>query len=83
VLRENPSVRATLGPLSARELEVLSMAADGLTNAQIASRMGVTIHAVKFHLASVYRKLLVANRTEAAALYFRTIAPPDQHAGVS
>jgi DNA-binding CsgD family transcriptional regulator len=44
-------------------------AARGLTNAQIASELDVSIHAVKFHLASIYRKLGVANRTEATALY--------------
>ena len=40
----------------------------GLTNVQIAGRLHVSIHAVKFHLAAIYRKLGVANRTEAAVL---------------
>jgi DNA-binding CsgD family transcriptional regulator len=55
--------------LSRREREVLEMTSLGLTNGQIASRLDVTTHAVKFHLASVYRKLGVANRTEAAVAY--------------
>jgi DNA-binding NarL/FixJ family response regulator len=55
--------------LSPRETEVLEMAALGLTNRQVAARLHVTVHAVKFHLAAVYRKLGVANRTEAAVLY--------------
>lgn len=59
--------------LSPRELEVLEMASLGLTNRQIAQRLYVTVHAVKFHLAGVYRKLGVSNRTEAAAVYLRTI----------
>jgi DNA-binding CsgD family transcriptional regulator len=59
-------------PLSPREFEVLRMATQGLTNAQIASRLGVTVHAVKFHLASIYRKLGVANRTEAAVVFLRS-----------
>ena len=42
------------------------MISRGLSNSQIATRLGLSIHAVKFHLASVYRKLGVANRTEAA-----------------
>lgn len=46
------------------------MTARGLTNSQIAAAIGVTIHGVKFHLASIYRKLGVGNRTEAAALYY-------------
>ena len=56
-------------PLSRRELEVLRMAAAGLTNPQIGARLDVSVHAVKFHLASIYRKLGVANRTEAAVAY--------------
>src|SRR3954452_21744382 len=42
------------------------MIADGLTNVEIGERLGVTVHAVKFHLNGVYRKLGVANRTAAA-----------------
>jgi DNA-binding NarL/FixJ family response regulator len=65
--------------LSPRELEVLNMAALGLTNHEIAGRLEVTVHAVKFHLAGIYRKLEVANRTEAAVVYLRSgafRAPP-------
>jgi DNA-binding NarL/FixJ family response regulator len=57
--------------LSPRELEVLDLAALGLTNHQIAARLHVTVHAVKFHLAAVYRKLGVSNRTEAVVLRLR------------
>lgn len=60
------------GVLSSRELEVLAMTSDGCTNSETAERLGVTVHAVKFHLASVYRKLGVANRTEAAVAYLRS-----------
>lgn len=63
-----PDPRALLSP---REVEVLEMAALGLTNWQIAARLHVTVHAVKFHLAAVYRKLGVTNRTEAAVVYLR------------
>lgn len=41
----------------------------GLTNGEIARRLTVSSHAIKFHLASVYRKLSVANRTEATVAY--------------
>jgi two-component system, NarL family, response regulator LiaR len=58
--------------LSPRECEVLRLATQGLTNAEIAARMEVTVHAVKFHLASIYRKLGVANRTEAAVVFLRS-----------
>lgn len=55
--------------LSCRETEVVEMASLGLTNGEIADRLSVTAYAVKFHLASVYRKLGVANRTQAAIAY--------------
>jgi DNA-binding NarL/FixJ family response regulator len=57
--------------LSPRESEVLEGAALGLTNMEIATRLNVTVHAVKFHLGSVYRKLGVANRTEAVVTFLR------------
>jgi DNA-binding NarL/FixJ family response regulator len=60
-----------LGGLSPRELEVLEMTSLGFTNTQIAGRLDVTVHAVKFHLGSIYKKLGVANRTEAAVAYLQ------------
>lgn len=57
--------------LSRRESEVLGMVATGLTNVQIARRLDVTVHAVKFHLAAIYRKLGVSNRTEAAVRFMQ------------
>lgn len=60
--------------LSEREAEVLELAAQGLTNSELAARLEITVHTVKFHLASVYRKLGVANRTEAVAVLFRSRA---------
>lgn len=60
--------------LSPREREVMDLAARGLTNARIAEALDVSTHAVKFHLASVYRKLHAANRTEATALYVTTLS---------
>jgi NarL family two-component system response regulator YdfI len=62
--------RTNIG-LSAREAEVLDMTSLGLTNMQIAERLNVTDHAIKFHLSSIYRKLGVANRTEAVVAYLR------------
>jgi len=44
------------------------MASQGLTNMQIAQRLNLSVHAVKFHLAAVYRKLGATNRTQAAFL---------------
>ena len=54
-----------------REMEILALVAEGLTNAQIARRLRVSDNTVKFHLQNVYLKLGVRNRTEAAAHYLR------------
>jgi DNA-binding CsgD family transcriptional regulator len=61
--------------LTPREAEVLELIAHGLTNRQAGQRLDVTVHAVKFHLASIYRKLGVTNRTEAASLFFQHLTP--------
>jgi DNA-binding NarL/FixJ family response regulator len=68
----NDDHRATpMSSLSAREAAVLEMTSRGLKNNEIATQMELSVHGVKFHLASVYRKLGVANRTEAAVAYLR------------
>lgn len=54
-------------PLSARELEVLQLMAQGKTNKEIARQLFVAPGTVKAHSASIYRKLDVANRTAAVA----------------
>jgi two-component system nitrate/nitrite response regulator NarL len=52
-------------PLTPREQEVLALLADGLTNKEIAQRLAVTDHTVKFHINGILRKLGVSTRTEA------------------
>jgi DNA-binding NarL/FixJ family response regulator len=52
--------------LTRRELEILQLVAEGHSNAQVARTLWVTEQTVKFHLSNVYRKLRVANRTEAS-----------------
>ncbi len=54
-------------PLSARELEILPLIADGLTNLEIASRLYLSLHTVKTHARNIYAKLGVSSRTQAAA----------------
>jgi DNA-binding NarL/FixJ family response regulator len=69
---ETPTTMETSEPnerLSPRELQVLEMASHGLRNAEIAQSLSVSVHAVKFHLAAIYRKLGVSNRTEAAVAH--------------
>jgi DNA-binding NarL/FixJ family response regulator len=54
------------GPrLSTREIAVLTAMADGLSNKEIARRLGTSFHTVKFHVASILEKLEVDTRTEA------------------
>jgi DNA-binding NarL/FixJ family response regulator len=53
-------------PLTPRELEILCLAAEGHSNAELAKMLWVTEQTVKFHLSNVYRKLRVTNRTEAS-----------------
>lgn len=60
--------------LTTREREVLELVASGAANKRIARSLGMTEHTVKFHLGSVFRKLGVTNRTEAATTYLRSRA---------
>jgi DNA-binding CsgD family transcriptional regulator len=62
---------AAFSRLTVREEEVLRRTSLGQTNAQMADALGITVHAVKFHLASIFRKFGVRNRTEAAAIYLQ------------
>jgi DNA-binding NarL/FixJ family response regulator len=55
--------------LSPREREILKLLAEGFSNKEIASRMGVTDGTVRWHLLHVYHKLHVRSRTEAALKY--------------
>ena len=71
-------VRATTDPagemtedLTPREIEVLGMLAEGLGNREIASRLGISDHTVKFHISSILDKLNASSRTEAVTLGIR------------
>jgi DNA-binding NarL/FixJ family response regulator len=60
-----PETGASAG-LSARELEVLRLAAKGMANKQIARSLGISEHTVKVHLGNVFRRIGVSDRTSAA-----------------
>jgi DNA-binding NarL/FixJ family response regulator len=62
-----PRTRDNPAGLSARELEVLALIADGLRNAQIAERLVVSVKTVDHHVSAILRKLAVSTRGEAAA----------------
>ena len=55
----------SLEELTAREVEVLRLMAEGFGNKQIAARLGISDHTVKFHISSILAKLNVSSRTEA------------------
>ena len=63
------AMRETFGHalLTPRELEVLAALAEGLTNKAVASRLDISLHTVKFHVESLFRKLGARTRTEAVA----------------
>ena len=54
--------------LTVRERQVLALVADGLSNAQIAERLVISVATVKFHVGGILGKLGVSRRTEAASL---------------
>ncbi len=58
-----------LKELTARERELLAALGNGWTNLQIASRIGISLNTVKYHLKNLYDKLGVNNRAMAVALY--------------
>ncbi len=62
--KKNEEAATYLG-ISDRELEVLSLVAEGLSNKQIADKLFVSINTVKTHLSRIYEKLEVKRRTQA------------------
>jgi DNA-binding CsgD family transcriptional regulator len=62
------AVDTPLGELSKRELEVLSLVAEGLTNHDIAQRLVLSEHTVNRHVANILRKLGLSSRAAAASL---------------
>jgi DNA-binding NarL/FixJ family response regulator len=59
------SYEPEMNALTPREREVLEMLASGLSNKEIAFRMKISEHTVKFHVASIFNKLDASTRTEA------------------
>jgi len=62
----DPRAESAARELTRRELEILRLVAEGYSNSQLAKMLWVTEQTVKFHLSNIYRKLDVANRTEAS-----------------
>ena len=64
-LSERTADAELVEPLTARELEVLRLLSAGMTNKEIASRLGITEHTIKFHVNAILGKLDAETRTEA------------------
>jgi two-component system, NarL family, response regulator YdfI len=69
--RVSHPVADLLESLTRREREVLQMLASGLANKEIAARLSISDHTVKFHVASILGKLGASSRTEAVSLGIR------------
>src|SRR6516162_1771592 len=54
--------------LSQRQIDILSLIADGYTNEQLAHELGITYDGVRFHLKALYRKFGVSNRAHLMAI---------------
>jgi len=67
LLRKQPSGHELVEPLSEREIEVLQLIAEGLTNREIAKNLYLSLNTVKVHTRNIYGKLGVNNRTQALA----------------
>jgi DNA-binding NarL/FixJ family response regulator len=65
------SMPENLEGLTPREIEVLRLMAEGLGNKEVASRLGISDHTVKFHISSILAKLGAGGRTEAVTIGIR------------
>ena len=54
-------------PLTPREVEILSLVGQGMTNKAVARRLGISVHTVKFHLEALFSKLDATSRAGAVA----------------
>jgi len=63
---------STTDPLTPREREVLQLLSDGLGNKEIASKLNISEHTIKFHIRSILGKLGAASRTEAVTRGLRS-----------
>ena len=63
--------RGPVPRLTGRELQILTMMAEGLGNKEIAWQLQISEHTVKFHITSIFNKLDVSSRAEAVSLGFR------------
>ncbi len=66
ISREDAAGEVPASPLTLREQQVLALVSVGMSNGAIAARLHIGVSTVKAHLSSIYWKLRVSNRTQAA-----------------
>jgi two-component system, NarL family, response regulator LiaR len=71
VLNRVAPISGEAAPLSPRELEVLRLIADGLSNKDIAARLEISLSTVKTHVQEILERLAVSDRTQAAVQAYR------------
>ena len=70
--RDSLPIPAVPGLLSPRELQVLTLLSEGLSNRDVATRLGISRHTAKFHVNAILDKLGATTRTEAVVLAARS-----------
>lgn len=65
---QGPQGHLLVEPLTARELEVLTLICEGQSNHGVSKRLGIEIPTVKYHVYQIFGKLGVARRTQAVAI---------------
>jgi len=70
-LKDAPPTLSDGEHLTAREMQVLQLAADGMSNKDIGAELGISLGTVKMHFLNIFRKLQVESRTEAVLTAIR------------
>ena len=74
---QTPSTRGSdMQGLTRRELEILELLAEGISNKEIATRIGISFETVRTHLGHIYEKLHVQGRTEAVTRFLKAGPQP-------
>jgi NarL family two-component system response regulator LiaR len=73
-----PAAEPLRGELTPREVEVLTLVAQGLTNREIAQRLTISVRTVKAHVSNILSKLHAADRTQAAVYAMRQGLVPSE-----
>jgi two-component system response regulator DevR len=79
-LLKNDRAKPVVASLSPQEQRVLALIADGRTNKEVANEMGLAEKTVKNYLSTVFEKLHVTRRSQAAVYYSQSLGPRSGHA---